>query len=147
MSDPVVYTDARKTSNAKIIEILRATSGLNPDEAMSRDDLIALCRENGIKVEDGKPVVVKATGEPIAYVINIMGNKDKREVLVGVNGIFCRIQCDTNVRVNAGVMESLRNAKEDILEQIKDNRTGEVTEEIVRVIPVHAVSIVETIYA
>jgi hypothetical protein len=161
MSESIVYADASKTSNDQIIEILKNEAGLNPAADTSRDELIQLCKDNDIKVDETKAKKAKkvtkaddedgdeeppAKKEPVAYIINVQGNKDTKEIIIGVNGIHTQILCDVDVRVTPGMLESIRNAKQDIIEFIPDPTGMNSAEQITRAIPVYPFSIVEAIY-
>lgn len=150
-ADIVVYTDARKTNNDKIREILRDVAGLNPGEDVKRPELLDLCRANGIRVDAGVPVKLAVDtpiskggkNEPVAYTINITGNKDLRQVPVGVNGYVTLIKCDVNARVKPEVLEVLRNAKRTVIDEERDDM-GRITRSTPREVPAYPVSIVET---
>lgn len=149
-AEVVVYSDARKTNNDKIREILRDVAGLNPGEDVKRPELLDLCRANGILVDTGVPQklavdtpIVRAKGAPVAYTINITGNKDLRQVPVGVNGHVTLIRCDTDVRVKPDVLEVLRNAKRTVIDEERDDM-GRITRATPREVPAYPTSIVET---
>lgn len=150
-ADIVVYTDARKTKTEEIRNILRDVAGIDPGEDVKRPELIELCRAHGIQVDAGVPTKLQVNtpisrggkGEPIAYTINITGNKDLRQVPVGVNGFVSLIKCDTNVRVKPEVLEVLRNAKRTVIDEERDDM-GRITRATPREVPAYPVSIVET---
>lgn len=154
MSQFIVYTDEKKTPNARIIEILRDKAGLNPDEDTARDELIKLCLDNDIQVVDERQAKAAAQQakaatkdkKVVGYVINIQGAKDKKQLVVGVNGRHTMIKCDVDVTVKPEILEALRNAKEDFLEFVKDPMTQQVIDVEKRSIPAHPFFIKETVY-
>lgn len=152
MSGPIVSSDPKKTTNAQIIEVLRDHAGVNPPADAKRADLLALCAEHGIRVDGTDPKKLKDMAEPKsgdkkpkAYVINITGTKEYKDVKVAVNGRASIIKCDVDVKVGPEILEVLRNAKKKIMEE-KKNDLGMVEERAHREVPSYAVSIVDVIY-
>jgi hypothetical protein len=136
-----------KSSEQELIEALRNEAGVDPADGTGRDALLALCRENGIKVGTTRKAkaVEKEDGKPKAYVISVTGDKDKREVIVGVNGVISQIQCDVDVEVKPEIVEVLRNARKAVYTD-KRNDIGQVVERVKRFVPSHSFSIKREIY-
>ena len=133
-----------KSRDQELIDALRNEAGVDPADGASREELCALCKENGIKVGSTRKAPAK-TEKPTAYVINITGDKNKREVIVGVNGVISQIKCDVDVEVKAEILECLRNAKRRIYEDVR-NELGQLVDRTSRQVPVHAVSIKREVF-
>ena len=147
----VIYTDPKRQTDAEIIEILREDAGVNPPEGAKREELIELAKSQGLKVdgETAKSIAAakKATEgkKPKAYVIEIPGAKDRKEVTGCVNGKAFRIQCDERITVSPAIMEVLRNAKAMNIEQVK-NDNGQVVDLKTRDVPAVPVYVHETVF-
>jgi hypothetical protein len=148
---PVIFTDPKRMTNDEIVTIIRDHAGVNPPENATREKLLEIAQEQGLRV-DGETKAAKAAKaksvegkKPRTYLIEIPSSKYHREITGGVNGKSFRIQCDKKVEVSPAIMEALRNAKNIAIEQVK-NEIGQVVDMKLRETPSVPVYVHEALY-